>query len=40
MRKAIAARVNATTDAVEREPSPQASTLYDAVYAGTHEVWV
>jgi 2-oxoisovalerate dehydrogenase E1 component alpha subunit len=40
MRKAVAARVNATTDAVENEPSPEPSTLYDAVYAGSHEMWV
>jgi 2-oxoisovalerate dehydrogenase E1 component alpha subunit len=40
MRKAIAARVNASTDAVEGEPSPDPSTLYTEVYAGGHEVWI
>jgi 2-oxoisovalerate dehydrogenase E1 component alpha subunit len=40
MRKAIAARVNASTDAVENEPSPDPKTLYDQVYAGSHEVWI
>ncbi len=40
MRKRIAARVNATTDAVENEPSPDPSTLYSQVYAGSHEVWI
>jgi len=40
MRKAIAARVNATTDAVESEPWPDPSTLYTEVYAGSHEMWV
>jgi 2-oxoisovalerate dehydrogenase E1 component alpha subunit len=40
MRKQIAARVNATTDAVESEPSPDPSTLYTDVYAGSHEVWI
>ncbi|HTV93612.1 MAG TPA: thiamine pyrophosphate-dependent dehydrogenase E1 component subunit alpha [Verrucomicrobiae bacterium] len=40
MRKEIAARVNATTDAVESEPSPDPSTLYTQVYAGSHEVWI
>jgi 2-oxoisovalerate dehydrogenase E1 component alpha subunit len=40
MRKAIAARVNASTDAVESEPSPDPSTLYTEVYAGSHDVWI
>jgi 2-oxoisovalerate dehydrogenase E1 component alpha subunit len=40
MRKEIAARVNATTDAVEGEPSPDPATLYTNVYAGSHEMWV
>jgi 2-oxoisovalerate dehydrogenase E1 component alpha subunit len=40
MRKAIAARVNASTDAVESEPAPDPSTLYTEVYAGSHEVWI
>lgn len=40
MRKHIAARVNATTDAIESEPSPDPSTLYTNVYAGSCEVWV
>jgi 2-oxoisovalerate dehydrogenase E1 component alpha subunit len=40
MRKRIAARVNATTDAVENEPAPDPATLYSQVYAGSHEVWV
>ena len=40
MRKEVAARVNAVTDAVESEPMPEPSTLYDAVYAGSHTVWV
>lgn len=40
MRKRIAARVNATTDAVEDEPSPDPSTLYTEVYAGSPDAWV
>jgi 2-oxoisovalerate dehydrogenase E1 component alpha subunit len=40
MRTRIAARVNATTDAVEKEPSPDPATLHSEVYAGSHEVWV
>ncbi len=40
MRKETAARVNATTDAIEQEPSPNPATLYDAVYAGSHEPWL
>jgi 2-oxoisovalerate dehydrogenase E1 component alpha subunit len=40
MRKQIAARVNATTDAVENEPSPDPATLYSEVYAASHEVWI
>ncbi|HTU71283.1 MAG TPA: thiamine pyrophosphate-dependent dehydrogenase E1 component subunit alpha [Candidatus Baltobacteraceae bacterium] len=40
MRAAIAARVNAATDAVEREPSPDPKTLYDHVYEGSCEVWI
>jgi 2-oxoisovalerate dehydrogenase E1 component alpha subunit len=40
MRKQIAARVNATTDAVENEPAPDPATLYAEVYAGSHEPWV
>ncbi len=40
MRKEVAARVNATTDAIEREPLPAPETLYTNVYAGSHEVWV
>ncbi len=40
MRKAIAARVNATTDAIESEPAPDPATLYTEVYAGSHEAWI
>lgn len=40
MRKRIAVRVNATTDAVESEPAPDPSTLYSQVYAGSHDVWI
>ncbi|HTX57189.1 MAG TPA: thiamine pyrophosphate-dependent dehydrogenase E1 component subunit alpha [Candidatus Acidoferrales bacterium] len=40
MRSAIAVRVNAVTDAVEAEPMPDPSTLYDEVYAGSCEVWL
>jgi 2-oxoisovalerate dehydrogenase E1 component alpha subunit len=40
MRKEIAARVNATTDAIEGEPLPDPATLYTNVYAGSHEMWV
>jgi 2-oxoisovalerate dehydrogenase E1 component alpha subunit len=40
MRKEIAARVNATTDAIEQEGSPDPQTLYTEVYAGSHEPWV
>jgi 2-oxoisovalerate dehydrogenase E1 component alpha subunit len=40
MRKAIAARVNATTDAIELEPSPDPKTLYTEVYAGPPDAWV
>ena len=40
MRKETAARVNATTDAIEREPAPDPKTLYTEVYAGSHEPWV
>jgi 2-oxoisovalerate dehydrogenase E1 component alpha subunit len=39
MRKETAARVNATTDAIEQEPSPEPGTLYESVYAGSHEPW-
>jgi 2-oxoisovalerate dehydrogenase E1 component alpha subunit len=40
MRREVAERVNATTDAIEREPMPDAATLYTNVYAGSHEVWI
>ena len=40
MRKRITARVNAATDAVENEPSPDPSTLYTEVYAGSHDAWI
>jgi 2-oxoisovalerate dehydrogenase E1 component alpha subunit len=40
MRKEIAARVNATTDAIEQEPSPDPATLYTQVYEGAHDAWV
>ncbi|MBC5821248.1 MAG: thiamine pyrophosphate-dependent dehydrogenase E1 component subunit alpha [Candidatus Eremiobacteraeota bacterium] len=40
LRKEVAALVNATTDAVEREPYPEASDLYGNVYAGSDAAWV
>ncbi|MGB6984961.1 MAG: thiamine pyrophosphate-dependent dehydrogenase E1 component subunit alpha [Candidatus Aquilonibacter sp.] len=40
MRKRIAERVNATTDAVEKEPAPDPATLYTEVYAGSPDAWV
>jgi 2-oxoisovalerate dehydrogenase E1 component alpha subunit len=40
MRKATAARVNATTDAIEQEPSPDPKTLYTQVYAGSPDPWM
>lgn len=36
----IAAWINATTDAVEAEASPEAATLFSNTYAGTHEPWI
>jgi 2-oxoisovalerate dehydrogenase E1 component alpha subunit len=40
LKKEIAARVNATTDAVEQEPSPEPATLYTQVYEGSCDAWV
>ncbi len=40
MRNKIAARVNATTDAVENEPAPDPATLYAEVYAGSPDAWI
>jgi 2-oxoisovalerate dehydrogenase E1 component alpha subunit len=39
MRDAVTQLVNATTDAVEREPLPEAGDLYAEVYAGPHDAW-
>jgi 2-oxoisovalerate dehydrogenase E1 component alpha subunit len=39
-REAITQLVNAATDAVEREPLPEAEDLYADVYAGAHDPWV
>jgi len=39
-RDAITQLVNATTDAVEREPAPEAHELYGNVYAGPDDAWV
>jgi 2-oxoisovalerate dehydrogenase E1 component alpha subunit len=39
MRKATAARVNATTDAIEQEPAPDPKSLYTEVYAGPPDAW-
>jgi 2-oxoisovalerate dehydrogenase E1 component alpha subunit len=36
----IAELVNATTDEIEKEPWPDAHTLYDNVYAGPSDAWV
>ena len=40
MRKETAARVNATTDAIEQEPAPDPKTLYTEVYAGSQDAWI
>jgi 2-oxoisovalerate dehydrogenase E1 component alpha subunit len=39
MRREVTATVNATTDEVEGEPSPEAATLYGNVYAGSENPW-
>jgi 2-oxoisovalerate dehydrogenase E1 component alpha subunit len=38
-RDAVTRLVNETTDAVEREPLPEAHELYADVYAGSHDPW-
>jgi 2-oxoisovalerate dehydrogenase E1 component alpha subunit len=40
LRDEVTELVNATTDAVEREPLPEAGDLYAEVYAGGHDAWV
>lgn len=40
LRAEIAALVNDTTDAVEREPLPDAADLYGDVYAGSDDAWI
>ena len=40
LRAEIKARVDATTDAVEKEPLPEAQTLYGNVYAGPDTPWL
>jgi 2-oxoisovalerate dehydrogenase E1 component alpha subunit len=40
LRAEVVATVNATTDAIEREPSPTAQDLYGNVYAGDDSPWV
>jgi len=40
LRAEITATVNATTDAIEQEPSPDAADLYGNVYAGDGSAWV
>jgi 2-oxoisovalerate dehydrogenase E1 component alpha subunit len=40
LRAEITATVNATTDAIEREPAPVADDLYGNVYAGPDDAWV
>jgi 2-oxoisovalerate dehydrogenase E1 component alpha subunit len=40
LRAEITATVNATTDAVEREPSPEPADLYGNVYAGDESAWL
>jgi 2-oxoisovalerate dehydrogenase E1 component alpha subunit len=40
LRTAVTQLVNAATDAIEREPAPQARDLYGQVYAGPDDAWV
>jgi 2-oxoisovalerate dehydrogenase E1 component alpha subunit len=40
LRDEVTALVNATTDAVEQEPWPDAESLYGNVYAGPDDAWV
>jgi 2-oxoisovalerate dehydrogenase E1 component alpha subunit len=40
LRDEVTREVNATTDAVEAEPSPVAAVLYGNVYAGSDDAWV
>jgi 2-oxoisovalerate dehydrogenase E1 component alpha subunit len=40
MRAAITQLVNDTTDAIEREPTPDAHSLYGQVYAGPDDPWI